>query len=119
MGIVRNDVNGNGSGGSNTINRISTKNQLGSMGSNERVASSWRGPKEDRITRDDIIALMRFGCPLKKTYAKTSRARVTEDGPNSRFPMGPDFGRRIGLVWVTKEGDGLSLAPITCPETRD
>ena len=70
--IARNDVNGDGGRGSNTINRISTKNQLASMGSKERVAGCWRCPKEDGIMRDDTIALMRFGCPLKETYAETS-----------------------------------------------
>ena len=45
MVIVRDDVNGDGGHGSNTINRIRTKNQLGSMGSKERVAGSRSGPK--------------------------------------------------------------------------
>ena len=72
MIILRNDVNRDGVHGSDTVNRISTKNQLGAMRSKERVAGSWSGPKEDRIMRDDIVALMRFGHPTKKTCSETS-----------------------------------------------
>ena len=90
--MVRDDVNGDRGHGSNTIKRISTKNQLGLMGSKERVTGSWSGPKEDWIVRDDVVALMRFRRPSKKTCTKTSLTWMTEDGSKSGFPMGPDFG---------------------------
>ena len=70
MVIVRNDVNRDGVHGSNTINRISTKNQLGTMGSKERVAGSWSGPKEEWIVGYNVISLMQFGRPTKKTCSE-------------------------------------------------
>ena len=72
MVIGRNDVNRDGVHRSDTINRIRTKNQLGTMRSKERVAGSWSGPKEEWIVGNNMILLMPFGRPTKKTCSETS-----------------------------------------------
>ena len=71
MIIARNDVNRDGVRRSDTVNRISTKNQLGTMRSKERVAGSWSGPEEEWIVGNNMISLMQFGRPTKKMCSET------------------------------------------------